>query len=76
MYYPYRDACSRKNDPICIQVPAFYWNTFVPLHSLSNLSLDITDFNQTVPGTRIWELGKSAIHCEGGSQYNFTLYFI
>ncbi|KAK8792182.1 hypothetical protein WA171_002437 [Blastocystis sp. BT1] len=68
LYYPYRDSCSRKNDPICVQVPAFYWSTVFPLRILSNVTINITDFSETIPVKRVWELEKSAIHCEGGSQ--------
>lgn len=71
LYYPYRDSCSRKNDPICVQVPAFYWSTVFPLRILSNVTINITDFSETIPVKRVWELEKSAIHCEGGSQYSY-----
>ena len=71
LYYPYRDSCSRKNDPICVQAPAFYWSTLFPFHFLSNVTIDVTDFIETIPVKRVWELEKSAIRCEGGSQYSF-----
>lgn len=41
-YYPFRDKCNQKGDPICVSTPSFYYETTI-IPDKSSLSYSIYD---------------------------------
>ncbi|KAK8812808.1 hypothetical protein WA538_002542 [Blastocystis sp. DL] len=67
-YYPYRDACSSKKDPPCLQVPVFFWSAEVDEKQAPEVIIAVSNSTHSIPRIRHWSLTKKEISCEGGSQ--------
>lgn len=67
-YYPYRDACSSKKDPPCLQVPVFFWSAEVDEKQDPEVIIAVSNSTHSIPRIRHWSLTKKEISCEGGSQ--------
>ena len=80
--YPLRDSCGRKGDPEVLNGTVFYYDGQHPMPSapfqfiLSTVKNASTLFSQEIPPEFQLALRKSAIHCEGGSEWVLCIFFI
>ena len=79
-FYPYRDSCSKKNDPECFSPSVYYKSFSIPSHLSNNPNVILKSssaviLNTTIPFVKNITLTPSQLNCNIEGKYNFLFNF-
>lgn len=84
-YYPYRDTCSKPNDPQCVSPNVYYKSFSVPSHISNTLNIVLTQsisngkaftlLNTTIPLMKNITLTVEQLGCNPNGKYVFSIFF-